>query len=141
MALKIYFAGSIRGGREDKEIYFELIRHLSKYGTVLTEHVGRKDLDASGEEGISEQGIYERDLSWIQESDVLVAEVSTPSLGVGYEIGKAEGMKKRILCLYRLQEGKKLSAMVSGNPLLKTKTYFSLEEAKRRIDSFFLGAN
>jgi hypothetical protein len=40
-------------------------------------------------------------MSWLKEADVIVAEVSTPSLGVGYEIGKAEDMGKRILCLYK----------------------------------------
>ena len=38
---------------------------------------------------------------------VLVAEVTQPSLGVGYEIGRAVDMNKRILCLYRPQPGKR----------------------------------
>ena len=47
--MKIYFAGSIRGGRNDKEIYLKLIQHLSNYGEVLTEHVGDQKLPETGE--------------------------------------------------------------------------------------------
>jgi hypothetical protein len=52
-------------------------------------------------------------MKWLGEADLVVAEVSKPSIGVGYEIGMAEAMKKRILCLYRNEN---VSAMVLGNP-------------------------
>ena len=42
--MKIYFAGSIRGGRDDAEIYYQIIEFLREYGEILTEHVGKKDL-------------------------------------------------------------------------------------------------
>ena len=47
-AYKIYFAGSIRGGREDASLYNSVIQHLSQYGTVLTEHVGLESLKSDG---------------------------------------------------------------------------------------------
>ena len=43
--MKIYFAGAIRGGRSDQNLYFEIINYLKKYGEVLTEHVGDKSID------------------------------------------------------------------------------------------------
>ena len=136
--MKIYFAGSIRGGRDDKELYLQLIQHLAKYGQVLTEHVGDQDLSDFGEKGLSDDWIYNRDMSWVQESDVLVAEVSTPSLGVGYEISKAEDMKKKILCLYKKnQQNKELSAMISGNSNINIAKYETLEDAVKHIDAFF----
>ena len=45
--MKIYFAGSIRGGRNDKELYSQIIRHIQKYGEVLTEHIGNEFLSNS----------------------------------------------------------------------------------------------
>ena len=48
--LKIYFAGSIRGGRENRDRYHSLINHLFQYGKVLSEHIGEESLTASGEE-------------------------------------------------------------------------------------------
>lgn len=76
-------------------------------------------------------------MHWIQEADVVVTEVSTPSLGVGYEIGKAENLDKQMLCLYRPQENKQLSAMISGNPNQTIAEYHNLEDAISRIDKFF----
>jgi nucleoside 2-deoxyribosyltransferase len=58
--------------------------------------------------------VYGRDTDWIRACDVLIAEVSVPSHGVGYEIGFALGLGKRVLAL--VQEGRKVSKMISGNP-------------------------
>jgi nucleoside 2-deoxyribosyltransferase len=126
--MKIYFAGSIRGGRKDRNIYFFAIQELQKFGTVLTEHIGKKDLKEEGEHGITDLEIFERDMSWVREADIVVAEVTTPSLGVGYEIGQAESMNKPIICLYRKTEGKRLSAMISGNSNVRIFEYSSLED-------------
>lgn len=134
--MKIYFAGSIRGGRDDKEFYLEIINLLGKYGKVLTEHIGDKTLSAMGEDGPTDEYIYERDMAWLNEADVVVAEVSTPSLGVGYEVAKAESMGKKILCLYRPEGGKYLSAMIAGNPHITVGEYKNIEEALKVIDDF-----
>ena len=48
MALKIYFAGSIRAGRADASLYQRIVKILQKYGTVLTEHVGDPALTEAG---------------------------------------------------------------------------------------------
>ena len=134
--MKIYFAGSIRGGRGDKELYFKIINHLQKYGKVLTEHVGNINLTESGE-NLSDNSIYKRDMSWISEADVLIAEISTPSIGVGYEIRESERKGKDTICLYKNKSDKKLSAMISGNNNLKIIKYNSLEEVIKNLDSFF----
>ena len=136
--MKIYFAGSIRAGRVDHESYFKIIEYLKKYGQVLTEHVGDKNLTDLGEKNISEGEIYERDMSWLKETDVFIAEISIPSLGVGYEIAKAEEWGKRILCLCRKPEdGKKISAIIKGNKNIILKEYNDLDEAFQYIDDFF----
>lgn len=134
--MKIYFAGSIRGGRDDKKLYENVIAVLSRYGTVLTEHISNKDLTAMGENMASEN-IYERDIRWLIESDVFVAEVTTPSLGVGYEIAKAEEMGKRILCIYRPAPDKKLSAMIAGNKHVTVNEYHSVGELEKVLSRFF----
>jgi nucleoside 2-deoxyribosyltransferase len=133
--MKIYFAGSIRGGRQDKELYLKLIKHLSKYGQVLTEHVGDQNLTEAGEDGPNDEFIYKRDINWIKEADIIIAEVSTPSLGVGYEISFAENLNKPILCLYRGE--KPLSSMIAGNNKIKKIKYKDFEDAKTIIDNFF----
>ncbi|MEI8343810.1 MAG: nucleoside 2-deoxyribosyltransferase [Candidatus Moraniibacteriota bacterium] len=141
MSKKIYFAGSIRGGREDKDTYFALVEVLSRYGQVLTEHVGDKSLTEYGEDGSSDEYIYQRDLAWLREADLVIAEISTPSLGVGYEIAKAEEMKKEIICLYKKNANKRISAMLSGNSNLKTFGYTDLQEALKIIEAYLSEKN
>lgn len=134
--MKIYFAGSIRGGRDDQNMYSQIIGYLKRHGEVLTEHLGDHKLTSSGEARPA-QDIYERDVQLISKADVIVAEVSTPSLGVGYEIAKAENMGKKILGLYRPTDGKHLSAMIAGSPNVSLGHYSTTEEAQKIIDEFF----
>lgn len=128
--MKIYFAGSIRGGRGDQELYFQIIKEIQKYGDVLTEHVGDKDLNSEGEVEKTDEYIFTRDMEWVSDADLIIAEVSTPSLGVGYEIGRAEAMDKKVFCLYRHQESKKLSAMLTGNKSVKIFEYQNFEDVQ-----------
>ncbi|MFH0890415.1 MAG: nucleoside 2-deoxyribosyltransferase [Candidatus Liptonbacteria bacterium] len=125
--MKIYFAGSVRGGRQDVGIYAEIIAMLRSYGSVLTEHLGDPNISSAGED-LPVKEIHERDMAWLMSADVLIAEVTTPSLGVGYEIAKAESAGKKVLCLYRLVPGKKISTMLEGNPNIAVREYSSTEE-------------
>jgi len=134
--MKIYFAGSIRGGRTDQGVYQKLIEYLRKFGEVLTEHVGDAAITEYEGEDARDEEIYEKDMAWLRMADALVAEVSTPSLGVGYEIGMAESFGKKILCLFNPDCGRKISAMLSGNPALKVGFYRNMSEAQGLIDHF-----
>ena len=135
--MKIYFAGSIRGGRQDRQKYLELIEFLSTHAEVLTEHVGSKSLGDGGETELHDETIYQRDLEWLSSAEAVVAEVTTPSLGVGYEIGMAEKLAKPVLCLFdESQKEFRLSAMLSGNAKLTVRRYQAVGEAKRQISEF-----
>lgn len=135
--MKIYFAGSIRGGRNDKELYFKIIELLKIYGDVLTEHVGDPSLESSGQVEGTDEYIYERDMAWLKEANVLVADVTTPSSGVGYEIASAEILNKKILCLYREGAEKRISAMINGNKNITIKTYKKIEDLPEIFKEFF----
>jgi nucleoside 2-deoxyribosyltransferase len=111
--MTIYFAASISGGRGDQAIYEQIIEMLKQHGTVLTEHFGNASLTVAGE-AMPDCDIHDRDLEWLRSADVLVAEVTTPSLGVGYEIGRAVEWGKRVVCLYRPSQGRRLSGMIAG---------------------------
>ena len=111
--MKIFFAGSIRGGRQLIPTYLYIIRFLkSRDYTVISEHVAAEGLEKV-EAKMTEQDIYEKDANWIEESDCVVAEITVPSIGVGYEICHAIKHKKPVLCVY--QEGANASAMMLGN--------------------------
>ena len=135
--MKVYFAGSIRGGRKDQQKYLELIDFISTKAEVLTEHIGSHSIGKNGEDTLDDIAIYERDMEWLEEADAVIAEVTTPSLGVGYELGVAEKLNKPILCLFN--EGKKdqtLSAMLAGNSNFQNYHYQSLSKAKQKITDF-----
>ena len=134
--MKIYFAGSIRGGREDAALYLQIIEFLKTFGEVLTEHVGDPNLTVLGDDGPTDRYIHDRDFTWLQSADVLVAEVTSVSMGVGYEIGRATEAGKKVLCLFRPNSGKNLSAMIAGCSNLKLVNYSDVKEAKRAIDAF-----
>ena len=130
---RLYFAGSIRGGRDDEDRYAVLIEALAARGAVLTEHIADPDgIDA----GRTDEEIYERDVAWLRSSDAVIAEVTTPSLGVGYELGLAEALGIPVLCLFRTGAGKRLSAMVAGNERFSVARYTTLDEAVAAIDDF-----
>jgi len=110
-----------------------------EYGEVLTEHVGDANLTHAGEDGPSDEAIYERDMAWLTEADAAVAETTIPSHGVGYEISRAEALDKPVLCLHRRGTGRRLSAMLAGNPTLQCETYDSVEELKPILERFLRG--
>jgi len=88
---KVYFAGSIRAGRSDAALYREIIEYIRSKGcTVLTEHVGDLSKSAIENGEGADKLIYAQDTAWLAESDIVIAECSTPSLGVGYELAYAE---------------------------------------------------
>ncbi|RJP43775.1 hypothetical protein C4587_02655 [Candidatus Parcubacteria bacterium] len=133
---KIYFAGSIRGGREDVPLYREIIDLLRRYGEVLTEHVGDSNLSAMGEMDVDDSTVYKRDIEWLRSADCLVAEVTRPSTGVGYELAFAKELGKPILCIHRPLEERRLSPMVNGDPYFTKKQYSLLEELPPIFDEF-----
>jgi 2'-deoxynucleoside 5'-phosphate N-hydrolase len=135
--MTIYFAGSISGGRDDQPLYFEIIKKLSNYGAVATEHVANKELSSYGETSLSDEAIYSRDVAWLTEADVVVAEITTPSLGVGYELGYAEALRKKVLCIYRKSEGRKISSMIVGDNFFATQVYKDLADLDEIFENFF----
>ena len=130
---KIYFAGSIRGGRIDAELYGRLIRYMQKNCIVLTEHIGSPHLNLL-EQGKRDCDIYDQDTAWLRESDIVIAECTCPSLGVGYELAYAEKFSKPCHIFYDRSKTQ-LSAMLTGNPYFIIHPYASEEEIYNTLDS------
>ena len=122
MNKRVYFAGSIRGGRVDAELYHRIISFIQKTDTVLTEHVGDLSLSALEGEKSRDTAIYEQDTAWIRECDLLIAECTCPSLGVGYELAYAEKLGKPCYVFYNSSKCS-LSAMIKGDEFFKVFAY------------------
>ncbi|WP_269850324.1 nucleoside 2-deoxyribosyltransferase [Methanosarcina horonobensis] len=128
---KIFVSGSIRGGRELLETYRFMCDALGETGAeVLSWHVADPELEET-ESKMTEQEIYDRDMGLLAKSDALIAEVTVPSTGVGYEICRALDQKIPVLCLHRPDAV--VSAMVLGNPYpsMKVQTYSNEETLKK----------
>ncbi|XP_072031535.1 5-hydroxymethyl-dUMP N-hydrolase-like [Amphiura filiformis] len=115
MSHKIYFCGSGDGS------HLRIIEKLQTYGQVLTENLHHVDSTnvfdpTTMETGQvrSHQEMHENYVTWLEECNVVVAEVTESTLGVGYEIGRAAAMNKKILCLFRSDNPKHLSCMIQG---------------------------
>lgn len=108
---------------------------LSAGHDVPTAHLSRSDV-MSLEEVVDPVEVYTRDMDWIESCQALVAEVSTPSHGVGYEISSALAKRKPVLCLH--QEGSRISKMLSGNvtPGFTMRSYRHKEEIPNLIEEF-----
>ena len=140
--MKIYFAGSIRGGREDAALYARMIDYLKRNHSVLTEHIG--NLALSAKEGSKpksltdgedvDRAIYEEDSAWLREADMVIAECTTPSLGVGYELAYAEARAIPVHIFYNPSR-MSLSAMLSGNARFHIHPYEAAEEIYPVIDA------
>lgn len=138
---KIYFAGSIRGGRIDAALYAAMINRIKQHGhTVLTEHVGGPELNLL-EQGRSRDGaIYAQDTAWLRDCDLLIAECTCPSLGVGYELAYAERFEKPCYLFYQPSRTQ-LSAMLTGDPYFKIYPYDSQEALFSKLDAILCRGN
>lgn len=130
---KIYFAGSIRGGRIDADLYRRIIEYMQRTSIVLTEHIGSPHLNLL-EQGKRDIEIYDQDTAWLRESDILIGECTCPSLGVGYELAYAEKIGKPCHIFYDKTKTH-LSAMLTGNPYFIIHPYEREEEIYPIIDS------
>ena len=134
--MNIYFACSITGGRELEAVYQQMVTALEADGHIIpTSHLAQAEA-MQGERALTPQNVYERDVNWIRACDVMIAEVSVPSHGVGYEIGFALNLRKPVLCIY--EEGRRVSKMITGNadPALAIRAYTTLDESLLLMRSF-----
>ena len=130
--MKIYFAGAIRGGREKVYDYQKMVKQFEERGgEVLTKHVANPKLSVKGE-NMSFNEIYERDIKWLKECDIVFADITIPSLGVGYEISYAENLGKPIYAIY--EKNANVSGFLRGDEKINFLAYESIDEVINEIN-------
>ena len=128
----IYCAGPIRGDATYQQFYIKIIDFVESLGhTVLTELSSKFNSTVP----LTDKQTYKRDLKWVDGSKIMIAEVSGPSLGVGFEISYAIFQRKLPVLAIHSSEVQNISAMISGcdSPLLTIEKYRDEEEMKRII--------
>jgi 2'-deoxynucleoside 5'-phosphate N-hydrolase len=141
--MRVYLACTVRGDRAGVAAGRAIAERLEAHGhEVLTKHLLLDDVEAS-ESKLGDEAIYHRDLEWISRCDVLVAEASGSSYGVGFEVGfvlgRAAQSGQRVLVLYNAARRNAVSRLISGNrhPACITIAYQSIDELNSAVDQFF----
>ena len=129
----VYFSASIAGGRDHAHFYPAIVKAIKKHAHVLTEHFADPTLLTEREEGKTDEFLYWRDIAWIETCDWFIADVTQPSLGVGYEIALAEHLHKKIVCMYYKKGVRQLTAMVRGNHRLPIIDYEDPADAEQQL--------
>ncbi|XWV26874.1 hypothetical protein QJ857_gp0176 [Tupanvirus soda lake] len=140
--MNIYYSVSVRGSTVSNEMVVQQINILKKYGNVLTEHLASNNIKVV-DMGLTNDKIYETDMKLLAEADIVVAECTAASLGVGYIISKAEDLGKPVLCTYFCHPEKdlKLSAMIDGSPKCEKAKYISVQEFNVHVRKFVFKHN
>lgn len=139
---KVYFACSIAGGRDHAHLYEDIVKQIQAAGAqVLSERFTdeKKVKDEAAKAHSMLDFIHDRDLAWVKEADGIIAEVTQPSLDVGYELGKATEWKKPVLALFFTPSGNRLSPMIAGSKRIETIHYSNHDELEKDIKNFISG--
>jgi 2'-deoxynucleoside 5'-phosphate N-hydrolase len=141
--MKIYLACTVRGDRGGVAAGRAICDQLERLGhDVPTKHLLADNVDAA-ESALPEAEVYRRDLGWLTSCDVLVAEASGSSYGVGFEVGyilsRATTSGQRVFVLYNLARREAVSRVITGNcdPNCTTFGYASIEELAAFIEKHF----
>ena len=136
--MKIYFGFTVAGNRSSLEAAKRIVGVLQSMGQdVLTSHLVREDA-WEADRSAAPQEIFARDMKWLDECDLFVAEVSGSSFGLGFEIGYLLGATtKRTLLLYQREVERTISLLITGNThpncaLIPYSRLDELEELVRR---------
>jgi nucleoside 2-deoxyribosyltransferase len=139
--MTIYLACTVRGDRGAVAGLKTLVAALERAGhTILTKHLLDDNVDGA-ESALTERAVYERDIAWLDACDILIADASGSSFGVGFEVGyvlgRSERTDQRVILLYRADHRDQISRLIIGNahPRCAVLPYVSPEEMAASVTS------
>jgi len=131
----VYCAAPIKGDQKFHNYCLDIIKQVSSLG-----HTALSELNSEFKPAIplTDSEIFSRDIKWIDKSEIVIAEVSGPSLGVGFEIAYSIYKKKMNVLALVNSEALDVSAMVTGchSELLTIKKYADTEDLKKSVSVF-----
>lgn len=131
--MKIYLSGSMYGGTQKIDTYKILVKELEKFGEVLNKQVADEEAIAN-EKYQKDEDIFENLEKKLNEADIIFAEVSIPSLGVGYELGYGDKLNKKIVAIYDKNYVEKVSTMIRGNKRINLISYTKIDEITNNLE-------
>jgi nucleoside 2-deoxyribosyltransferase len=144
--VNIYLACTVRGDRGRLSAVRAIAALLERYGhTVMTHHLLSDDVDAA-ESALGQREVFERDVRWLERADLLIAEASGSSYGVGFEVGYVLGRSqpsgRRVIVLYDAARAAQVSRLITGNthPACTTYGYRDAEDMIRFLETLLVPA-
>ena len=141
--MTIYLACTVRGDRGGVAAGRAICERLEHHGHVVqTTHLLADNVETA-ESQLTERDVFRRDMAWLTACDVLVAEASGSSYGVGFEVGyvlgRARASGQRVVLLYDAARRDKVSRLITGNDdaACTTLEYGSIEELMAFVDRTF----
>lgn len=136
--MKIYFTASTSGNGDLVPQYKTIIHHIKNHDILLVSgdqivspHLLEED------KKLSSQQIFERQKKRIESSDLVIAEASKPSHGVGGEIVYALSLNKPVLILIDTRFEDHISPMLVGNPSESLFIeYYDVDNVRLKINDF-----
>ena len=136
--MKVYFGFTVAGDRSTLDVARRIVAVLEELGhEVLTRHLVQDDAWAS-DRLLAPQQVYQRDMAWLDQCDLFIAEVSGSSFGLGFEAGYLLGATaKRVVLFYRRDLTNKVSLLITGNthPNCTLMPYAGVEEVEAVVRS------
>jgi hypothetical protein len=130
----IYFARSLRGDDKITQELSDAIQKIIRAKGFRTQFT--IPVDASWKSSLADDVyIYRRDLMWLDACDAVIAEVSSVSHGVGYEIAYAHHVR-HIPILLLARKDTSVSAMLTGAELFPLQYYADLVGLEAAISPF-----
>ncbi|HDS45829.1 MAG TPA: hypothetical protein ENN68_07045 [Methanomicrobia archaeon] len=135
---RVFFSCSMRGGysrvkQAELRKIPDMIEELDL--ELLSRHQTQANF-AERESRLTNQQIHDRDYRWLEEADLVIAEITNPSLGVGAEIADAIHLKLPVLAVYKREYEDQISAYIRGKPGVVSRAYSDHGELKERIREF-----
>jgi len=138
-SMRIYLACTVRGDRGAVAALRALVASLERDGhTVLTRHLLDDNVDAA-ESALTERDVYARDIEWLEGCDLLIADASGSSFGVGFEVGyvlgRSDRTDQRVILLYQADRRDRISRLIVGNahPRCATLSYKDPDDLIARV--------
>jgi hypothetical protein len=146
--MQIYLAVTVRGDRGALAAARAVADTIERMGhSVLTRHLLEDGADHA-EARITERDVFERDMEWLTAADVLIAEASGSSYGVGFEVGYVLGRSEtdggrarpRVLLLYDASRRSVVSRLIVGNthPACLTRHYRDADDLRGIVERFLI---
>jgi len=134
--MKIYFGFTVAGDRSTIDTARKVVHQLEEMGhEVLTRHLV-SDNAWEADRSVSPQDVYRRDMAWLGQCELFIAEVSGSSFGLGFETGFMLGAtSKKVVLLYRRDAEQRVSLLITGNthPNCTLVPYANVEEVMRFV--------